>query len=183
MAKYNAIPIEILHQLLICDPETGTLTWRVRALEFFKCERDCNAWNSTWAGKPALASDTGSGYLSGAILGEHYRAHRVIWAMHYGYWPPDEIDHDNRVKNDNRISNLVLATHIENRKNFPLSTRNTSGIVGVYWTKANLKWLASIGVDRKLIHLGYFDYKPDAIAARKAAEVQYGFHPNHGKKS
>ena len=33
----------------------------------------------------------------------------------------------------------------------------------------------------KQIHLGYFDDKKDAIAARKAAEVKYGFHKNHGR--
>jgi len=32
----------------------------------------------------------------------------------------------------------------------------------------------------KAVHLGFFDDKDDAIAARKAANIKYGFHANHG---
>jgi len=38
-------------------------------------------------------------------------------------------------------------------------------------------------VDGKTIHLGRFDKFEDAVAARKAADIKYGFHPNHGKSS
>ena len=33
----------------------------------------------------------------------------------------------------------------------------------------------------KLIHLGYFSEKENAISARVEAEVEYGFHDNHGR--
>ena len=43
-------------------------------------------------------------------------------------------------------------------------------VVGVCWSKPNNKWKAYIKIDGKQKHLGYFDNKEDAIAARKEAE-------------
>lgn len=34
----------------------------------------------------------------------------------------------------------------------------------------------------KKVHLGYFNAFDDAVAARKAAEVEHNFHPNHGEQ-
>jgi hypothetical protein len=39
---------------------------------------------------------------------------------------------------------------------------------------------ARIWKNKKYKHLGYFTKFKDAVAARKAAEQKYGFHPNHG---
>lgn len=49
---------------------------------------------------------------------------------------------------------------------------NSSGVTGVYWTRNVGKWLAAICRDGKLVNLGYFADKEDAIAARKAAEAE-----------
>jgi len=62
-----------------------------------------------------------------------------------------------------------------------LNPQNTSGTMGVSWYKDRKKWYARISSDDEVIFLGMFDHKEDAIAARKAAEVKYGYHPNHGK--
>ena len=43
------------------------------------------------------------------------------------------------------------------------------------------KWRAQIRVDGKRKHLGYFDTFDDAVAARKAAEIEHNYHPNHGR--
>jgi hypothetical protein len=32
-----------------------------------------------------------------------------------------------------------------------------------------------------MLHLGYFKDKSEAIAARRAAEREHGFHENHGR--
>ena len=37
------------------------------------------------------------------------------------------------------------------------------------------------GVSGRMIYIGTFEQKDDAIKARKKAEQKYGFHPNHGK--
>lgn len=43
------------------------------------------------------------------VLG-HIYAHRLAWILFYGKNPTKTIDHINRIKTDNRIANLRLAT-------------------------------------------------------------------------
>lgn len=50
---------------------------------------------------------------------------------------------------------------------------NTSGRTGISWHRGVKKWCASIGVDNKIIHLGSFDYKSEAIVARESAELKF----------
>jgi hypothetical protein len=58
----------------------------------------------------------------------------------------------------------------------PLKT-SKSGVTGVLWNEKRHRWHAVVKVDRKQIHLGFFVEKDDAIAARQAANVKYGFFP------
>jgi hypothetical protein len=41
---------------------------------------------------------------------------------------------------------------------------------------------AHIAVNKKSIHLGSFETVEAAVAARKQAQMNLGFHPNHGEK-
>ena len=50
----------------------------------------------------------------------------------------------------------------------------------MHWRKDKRKWQAKIRVNKKFIHLGYFNDILDAELARKKAEEEYGFHDNHG---
>ncbi len=185
MPTPTILPIETLHKLLAGDPDAGTLHWRERPLEFFEhCKapkRICAAWNARLAGKEAFTTDHRKGYRRGMIFGRSYLAHRVIWALTTGAWPPEEIDHINGVKDDNRIENLRAVTRAENLRNQAIYSNNTSGVVGVDWHKRDKRWTAQIRVDNKQIYLGYFTNKEDAIAARAAADIEYGFHANHGR--
>lgn len=158
----------VLRQLLRYDPETGKLFWRSNQ------SRKCRA------GSQAFTSMGSHGYFQGGVGGEKYLAHRVIWAMHAGEWPV-EIDHINGDRSDNRLSNLRNVTRSGNMKNQRLSTANTSGFIGVSRFKRDNKWQAKIMVARKCIFLGLFDTPEAAVAARKAAELKYGFHENHGR--
>jgi HNH endonuclease len=49
--------------------------------------------------------------------GRLLRAHRVIWLWMTGEWPEFDVDHQNRVRDDNRWSNLREATRSENMGN------------------------------------------------------------------
>ncbi len=148
------------------DPESGELKWRVTM------------------GPRAIA-----GAVAGSISANSYRrvmvnkrfyyAHRIIWLMKTGKWP-DQIDHINHNGADNRWCNLRAANQLANSKNCHLSFNNTSGQTGVCWNSASGKWSAQIQVQWKAHHLGRFVRFDDAVAARKAAERKYGFHPNHG---
>ena len=124
---------------------------------------------------------TNNGYITVGILTEQYRVHRLAWLYVYGEWPVKYIDHINQIRDDNRICNLRCVDDLENSRNKKQYKRNKSGIVGVNWSNKRNKWEAYISISSKTISLGRFTDKEDAIKARKAAEIEYGFHKNHGK--
>lgn len=171
---------ELLRKLLRYDPETGKLFWCERPREMFQDNRAFNTWNSRYSEKLAFTNNA-HGYRQGSIFGRKYLAHRVAWALSTGAWPENQIDHVNGVKSDNRIKNLRDVTIQENMRNFPRQRNNRSGATGIYWESRRGKWLVQIGLNGKLKHVGYFSDFEKAVAARKDAEMKYGFHKNHGR--
>lgn len=174
---------DLLRQLLRYEPETGKLFWRERPPSMFqdsyRTAAGCAAnWNSRWAGKEAFTCKMAVGHLQGRIGYGSYLAHRVAWAIYYGEWPKGEIDHINHDPADNRIENLRDVSHAENHRNQSLRQNNSSGVAGV--ARVRDVWYARIKRGGKLTHLGYFERFEDAVAARKDAEVMFGFHRNHG---
>jgi len=97
---------------------------------------------------------------------------RVIWAIHYGYWPEKLIDHVNRDRNDNTLVNLREATHTQNQYN-KVQT-NTHGYKGVTWRDRQRKpWLAKIRVNGTRLNLGSFATREEAAQAYAEACVKY----------
>lgn len=84
-----------------------------------------------------------------------------------------EVDHINGKPNDNRVENLRVITHEENMRNVKLPSNNTSGHKGVYYSERERKWKAFVRVNKKPKHLGTFNTKEDAVAARQEAENKY----------
>lgn len=120
------------------------------------------------------------GYLKISLNGDGYLSHRLAWLYVYGVWP-NEIDHINGVKTDNRIENLRNVTRTENQQNAKRRADNKSGFTGVCWDKASSRWVVQIRADGKQIRVGSYPSKIAAVFARKNAEVKYGFHKNHGR--
>lgn len=83
------------------------------------------------------------------------------------------IDHINRNKLDNRKQNLRIANKKVNSINRDLQSNNTTGHAGVHFNKNNGKWNARVKVNGKVIWLGSFQTKEEAIAARQAGEEKY----------
>ena len=83
------------------------------------------------------------------------------------------VDHINHVRADNRICNLRVVTNSQNQMNRDKPTNNTSGVKGVFWHKIRKKWQASLQIDKKLLHLGIYNDKQEAIHARREAEEKY----------
>ena len=159
------------------DPDTGVLTWRARPKEMFahlgnNAAYQCDAWNSKWAGKRA-GSDCGNGYTRTAINGKYVLAHRIAWAWMTGEWPSEEIDHINCDPSDNRWCNLRAASRADNAHNMRKPAHNTTGHKGLVWNKQIGKWGARIYVNRKLIGLGHFASKEEAIEAYLAGQKKY----------
>jgi hypothetical protein len=108
-------------------------------------------------------------YVNIRIDGRFYSAHRLAWLWVHGTWPP-EIDHLNRDKADNRISNLRAATPALNALNRELLVTNRSGVAGVrYLDGRRSPWHAFIRVNGKQITLGFFAEKERAAGVRAAA--------------
>ncbi len=172
------ITIDYLRLRFRYEPATGKLIWREAAPEHFKLHRAFLTWNKRFAGKE-VGAKLSNGYLYVNLKKKVMLVHRIIFAMVHGYWP-EQVDHINHNRVDNRIENLRAATFVSNGQNISLPVDNTSGRIGVYWFRQRGVWYARIKTNGKNHHLGYFAEKSDAIAAREAAEVRFGFHPNHG---
>lgn len=180
MASEKDFDVDLLRSLLDYVPETGALLWKARPLDMFQgrggrytaewCQKK---FNNKHAGKPAFTCARSDGYLVGGLLGKQHSAHRVAWALHYGRWPTQHIDHINRDRKDNRIVNLREASRTLNGHN--KITKNSSPYVGVNYYKPTGKWTAKVSKDRKMHHIGTFDCPREAAIARdrKAREL-YG---------
>lgn len=168
-----------LQKIIYCDGQR--YFWRKRPREMFKSTAAWTAWNKKYAGLETMATVNQTGYCQVALFNKIYRAHRVAWLFHTGDWPTGVIDHINGIKTDNRIENLRDVSIAENCKNAAIPKRNSSGVSGVFWCDYARSWKAYIGISGKRKHLGYFKNKEDAVSARKAAEVEVGYHQNHGR--
>lgn len=171
------IPASDLKSIVRYDAETGDLFWLPRVAT----SPHVKAWNTKHAGQKAFCTVTTFGYLQGYIHNRRYYAHRVAYALYHGHWPTGQIDHITGITSDNRIANLRDVTTQENQRNQRRSANNTSGATGVGWCKKSHKWRAQISIKKTTKQIGVFERFEDALAARKMAERELGFHQNHGK--
>jgi hypothetical protein len=165
------ISIEKLRALLHYDPETGVLIWKARGSKW---------WDGRYAGRPALQSVNAYGYHCGRIFNRHCFAHRAAWAIETGAWPEGDIDHIDGNKTNNAFTNLRDVTKSENQRNTRRPKNNTSGVIGVTWDRQAGKWKAQLGIKGGK-SIGVYARFEDAVAARKAAELAHGYHPNTGR--
>ena len=110
------------------------------------------------------------GYWQVKVLGKSYLAHRLIWLYTYGYFPENGLDHINRDKIDNRLSNLREVSRQCNARNTGNISSNTSGVKGVYFDKEKDAWMAIVRVSGKAIKLGTTKDFVEAVALRLAGE-------------
>lgn len=158
MALGDSLSVERLREVLDYDPTTGEFRWR----------------RGRYKGIAGAVMKLG--YRTISVGGGRFYAHRLAWFYVHGAWPPDQVDHLNGDRDDNRLSNLRLATNkqnIENRHRVRSDSR--SGLRGVQIHKQTGRWRARIKVAGRYRHLGLFDSPEEASRAYLAAKQE--LHP------
>lgn len=85
-----------------------------------------------------------------------------------------QVDHINSDGLYNRKKNLRLCTHQKNHFNIRnIHKNNKLRIKGITLNKTRKKFRAQIMINKKAIHLGYFNVMGDADSAYRIAEEKY----------
>jgi hypothetical protein len=130
------------------DPESGRISHRER--------------------KNSNGSIDRYGYLIVKIKGKQWKAHRLAWAKHYGVAPSYNIDHIDRNKLNNRISNLRDVPQVLNVQNMERTINPDTGVVGIYKDKAT-PGLRAVYTFRKEGKTHRFRSLKEAVASRELA--------------
>lgn len=147
-----------LMELLSYDPATGCFVWN-------------SARRNSVAAGDVAGSATWNGYVGIKINGKRYLAHRLAWLYVHGVWTENQLDHINRIRNDNRLENIREVTNQQNHFNVTTQSNNTSGHTGVSWSAQHKKWQAYIMVNQKQNHLGHFASLEEAAEAYQKAKA------------
>lgn len=150
-------------EYLLCDFETGLITWikttarQIKIGDIVK-DKDCE------------------GYIRIGLKGRKIKAHRFIFYCYHGVLYPI-IDHKDTIKYNNWISNLRGGNNHQNMGNqIKPHCRNKSGFLGVSIDNNCNKYKASIGINGKCKHLGYFNTPELANEAYlKAKRIHHEF--------
>lgn len=118
---------------------------------------------------------TKDGYVDFYIKNDTIKLHRHIMKVNDRNLIVDHID-GNPLNNQKK--NLRICSKLDNTRNRRKYISNTSGYKGVHFQKANSKWEASIQINNKNIHIGYFETSEEAATAYDEASKKY-----HGKFS
>lgn len=156
----TSLELSRLQEVLSYNPATGTLVW--------KQTLSPRAVEGSIAG-----SVTGAGYVTFGLDGKVLKAHRAAWLLYYGELPDSLIDHEDGDGTNNKISNLRLATVVQNAYNQRTPTNNTSGVRGVSFETRSGKWRAMVGVDGKRKCVGRFYSVESAKIAIEAYRTTY----------
>lgn len=160
------IPTEYFRQRLEYFPDTGLFIWKAKPGNHWTVRR----WNTRYAGQIATR-DHSRGYLRIGVDSVDYLAHRVAWALMNGD-TPEQIDHKNRDRGDNRIDNLRLATQSQNNANQESRTSLPKG-VSVKKDCPNRPYYAQLKVNGKHVLAKCFSTVEEASAAYTTAAKRH----------
>jgi hypothetical protein len=158
----GVIDADYVRKRLEYDPDTGVFIWKPRDVR----RTEDKIWNARFSGEVA-GTILNTGYRRIGIDGKYYGAARLAWLYVHGEWPKNEIDHINRVRDDDRLVNLRDVTHTDNQNN----RKSNNGLPeGVYWCNKRKKYIAQLPhrcFEFKYLYLAQFD---EPIAAGEAVQ-------------
>lgn len=163
--------VKIARRLYSYEPKSGVLFWRVDRIAHLRNHSTFAARKGDvagWLGK--------TGYRYAILCGRKRKSTWIIWAIVHGRFPKNQIDHRNRVRDDDRLRNLRDASPSQNICNIGIRSNNTSGYKGVSWSTQRNKWRATIKAHGKQMHLGFFTNPRKAWEAYAVA-----VHLHHGE--
>ena len=167
------LTLERVNELLRYEPGSGKLFWKKTTA------------NRVKVGDEAGTFCKSTGYIKIRVDNKGYPLHRIAILLATGVYDKTvQVDHINHDRCDNRLENLRVVSRAENMRNKSKLNTNKTGITGVriiYTRKGTKRYKAAIKYNSKDIYLGTYDTLEEAAAARKVAEIKYGFHENHGK--
>lgn len=159
MTKFKPLPLlERLMEVFEIN-EDGCLTWRQKPHS--KCWR-INSGDVAGAAKE-------DGYWRVTLDGSHYYCHRILWKISTGMDPAqNEVDHINRDRSDNRISNLRVVTTWQNSLNRKGGKTSATEEQCIFPTGRNRSPFKVV-INGK--HIGSFSSMPEAIQARDECKL------------
>lgn len=89
---------------------------------------------------------------------------------------PEEVDHKNRVRNDDAWLNLRPSYRLANSHNCGKYAEATSKYPGVSWDTRNRKWVVQIAASGVKHFIGRFVDELDAAMAFAAAKLELHIH-------
>ena len=148
------IDVELLNKLFEYDELTGIL--------YNKINRSSNSREGETVG-----TYMNNGYLKTSINDREYLIHRLIWFLNYGYFP-EQVDHINGDRSDNRLSNLRESNDKLNQENLrSAKSNNKLGLLGVFkrLSRGKVKYVSKIMLNGKSKWIGSFDTPEEAHKA------------------
>ena len=131
----------LLKTVLKYDPNTGHLIWISKAHS-----------KRIVIGSRAGSLVPSTGYRSISIFGRSYPEHIICWYIYHGVWPSGQIDHDNHIRDDNRIANLFDVTFLENMRNRKAREDTITGHQGIWFNKRRNRYVAEITMNGKKVY-------------------------------
>lgn len=175
--KHSLTQEQLMRVVTYC-PDTGVMTRIKKIHPKTQREYECSS---------PVKGKNNRGYFWLNLFGRMYLVHRLAFLYMTGKHPENEIDHVNGDRSDNRWGNLRECSSEENSRNQGVRKDSTSGVRGVTYNtcktwRTTKRWTARISHKGQRILLGNFSSFDDAVAARKRAEIEYGYHENHAKR-
>lgn len=136
------------------DPDSGKLYW-------IKPKSNVNKVGDLAGNKVK------SGYLALMYNGQTHYCHRIAWYLYHDEWPEKHLDHIDRDKTNNKITNLREVSHRRNCHNKEVFNG------GVYFSSQKNKWHSQIRLGKIKKHLGFYSDKSIAQKAYQEALELY----------